>query len=87
MLCALRHHQHVEHDDRRQRQDHRPDADGPENVSGGKVLLGGNALLSGAVMRRHFILTIHKRPRDFFAYGRHAKRDVLKFRLAAPLAF
>ena len=35
----LRHHQHVEHDDRRQRQDHRPDADGPHDVLGGKALL------------------------------------------------
>ena len=32
-------HQHVEHDDRRQRQDHRPDADGPHDVAGGKALL------------------------------------------------
>lgn len=37
---ALRHHQHVEHDDRRQRQDHRPDADGPHNVLGGEALFG-----------------------------------------------
>ena len=39
VIAASRHHQHVEHDDRRQRQDHRPDADGPHDVFGRKSLL------------------------------------------------
>src|SRR6266702_5999883 len=40
-----RHHQHVEHDDRRQGQDHRPDPDCPENVLGGKSRLFGNWII------------------------------------------
>ncbi len=62
----LRHHQHVEHDDRRQCEDHRPDADGPENVGGAKALLFGGQMLRHKIV----IIIIHKkRPRDFFAYG------------------
>jgi hypothetical protein len=42
---VLRHHQHVEHDDRRHCQDHRPDADGPQNILGAKTLLSGNGVV------------------------------------------
>jgi hypothetical protein len=46
------HHQHVEHDHRRQAQDHRPDAERPKNVPGAETLL----------FREWIVLTVHDAP-------------------------
>jgi hypothetical protein len=51
----LRHHQHVENDDRRHGQQYRPDADGPQNVFGGKTLL----------FRQSIIFNFHDAPPRF----------------------
>jgi hypothetical protein len=57
---ALVHHQHVEHDDRRQAQDHRPDAERPKNIPGRKTLL----------FRVLIVLSTHDAPpRLFFPTG------------------
>src|SRR5437762_6771653 len=72
VIAALRHHQHVEHDDRRQRQDHRPDADGPQNVLGAKTLFRRNGVL---------VFEMHDAPPRFWCYGAIDTRRVLKTRL------
>src|SRR5947199_7158544 len=67
--AALRHHQHVEHDDRRQRQDHRPDADGPQNVLGAETLFSRNGVL---------VFEMHDAPPRFWCCGDIDARPVLK---------
>ena len=70
-MTDLRHHQHVEHDDRRQGQDHRPDADRPENVLGRKALLFRDRILFS---------NFHERPRVFVFLWDLDRRPALKTR-------
>ena len=65
----LRHHQHVEHDDRRQRQDHRPDADAPQNVRGAKTLFPRKGVL---------VFEMHDAAPRCCCYGAIDTRPVLK---------
>ena len=50
---ALRHHQQIEQDHRRQGQDHRPDADSPQNILGRKARLGTRPHGSETASRIH----------------------------------
>ena len=72
----LRHHQHVEHDHRRQGQDHRPDAERPKDVLGGKPLF----------FREWVIFRIHDAP-AFLALAGYRYASNFKKPVAISRAF
>src|SRR5207249_22842 len=75
---ALRHHQYVEHDDRRQRQDHRPDADAPQNVLGAETLFPSHGVL---------VFEMHDAAPRCCCYGNHRYAVSFKNPVSISLAF
>jgi hypothetical protein len=55
---ALRHHQHIEQDHRRQAQDHRPDPDCPDNIFNCKTLSVDDKVLVSIVHNAPALLVV-----------------------------